>query len=66
MQFEVTHQEANVIIEALGNMPYVKVFELIHKLQQQAQIQLQQNQQVVNESTSPKPQVVSQRPPQNQ
>ena len=66
MQFEVTHQEANVIIEALGNMPYVKVFELIHKLQQQAQTQLQQNQQVVRESASPKPQDMSQRPPQNQ
>ena len=29
-------EEANLILEALGNLPFVKVFALISKLQEQA------------------------------
>lgn len=32
--------ETNLILEALGQMPYVRVYELIAKMQQQAQTQL--------------------------
>ena len=32
--------EANQILEALGQQPYVRVYELIGKIQQQAQVQL--------------------------
>jgi hypothetical protein len=32
--------EANQILEALGELPYVRVYELIAKIQQQAQVQL--------------------------
>jgi hypothetical protein len=32
--------ETNLILEALGQMPYVRVYELIAKMQQQAQAQL--------------------------
>jgi hypothetical protein len=33
-------EEANLILEALGNLPFVKVFALINKLQEQASQQL--------------------------
>jgi len=36
----ITIGEANQILEALGQMPYVRVYELIGKIQQQAQTQL--------------------------
>jgi hypothetical protein len=32
--------ETNLLLEALGQMPYVRVYELIAKIQQQAQMQL--------------------------
>lgn len=35
--FTVTEQEANTLLNALGNMPYLQVAALIAKLQQQAQ-----------------------------
>jgi hypothetical protein len=36
----LTVAEVNQILEALGQMPYVRVYELIAKMQQQAQAQL--------------------------
>lgn len=36
--------EANLILEALGAQPYVRVHQLVQKIQQQAQAQLQQAQ----------------------
>ena len=41
IQLEVSLTEANLIMEGLGQMPYVRVFELIQKLQGQAQAQMQ-------------------------
>lgn len=36
--------EANLVLEALGNMPYRRVYELVAKIQQQASEQLSENQ----------------------
>ncbi|GAB4426073.1 MAG: hypothetical protein OHK0039_43960 [Bacteroidia bacterium] len=38
---KITLEEANLILEALGDMPFRKVFELIGKIQAQASQQLQ-------------------------
>lgn len=40
MTFEFTVEEVNVILQALGNAPYAQVFQVVAKLQQQAQTQL--------------------------
>ena len=40
IKLEITIEEANLILEALGSMPFVQVFELIGKIQQQASQQL--------------------------
>lgn len=36
----ITIDEANLILEALGNLPFVKVYSLIGKVQEQARHQL--------------------------
>ena len=43
LSLTVTVEEANVILEALGNLPFSKVFALIGKLQGQARQQLSDN-----------------------
>lgn len=40
IQLDLTIEETNVVLEALGQMPYVRVHLLIDKLQQQATGQL--------------------------
>ena len=40
INLHVSIDETNLILEALGNLPFVKVFELIRKLQEQASQQL--------------------------
>ena len=40
INLHVDIEEANLILEALGNLPFVKVFALINKLQEQASQQL--------------------------
>ena len=40
MKFELTIAEINLILQALGNAPYAQVFELVQKIQQQAQAQM--------------------------
>jgi hypothetical protein len=39
--FTVTLDEANLILEGLGNLPFAKVYGLVEKLQMQAKGQLQ-------------------------
>jgi hypothetical protein len=41
IQLELTIDEINLILEALGNEPFIKVHQLIAKIQQQASKQLQ-------------------------
>jgi hypothetical protein len=40
LQLELTINETNLILEALGQQPFKLVYELIHKIQRQAQEQL--------------------------
>lgn len=40
INLEITVDEANLILEGLGQMPFVKVYELITKIQEQARNQL--------------------------
>jgi hypothetical protein len=40
INLQITIDEANLILEALGNLPFIKVYDLIGKLQQQAGQQL--------------------------
>ena len=43
LNFKLTVNEANTILQALGNMPFVQVYPLIQKLQQQAAQQMEGN-----------------------
>jgi hypothetical protein len=36
INLQITIDEANLILEALGNLPFVKVYALIGKIQEQA------------------------------
>jgi hypothetical protein len=40
MKFDLTINEVNIIMQALGNAPYVQVAELIQKIREQAQPQV--------------------------
>ena len=40
IQFELTLEEANLIFKALGKLPFADVYELIGKLNEQANAQL--------------------------
>jgi hypothetical protein len=42
---QITIDEANIILEALGNLPFVKVYALIAKIQDQAGKQLNDGEQ---------------------
>ncbi|MFB3101544.1 MAG: hypothetical protein ACE1ZM_08885 [Gammaproteobacteria bacterium] len=41
LEFKLTPEEANKILSVLGNEPFIKVNQLIFKIQKQAQDQLQ-------------------------
>lgn len=40
IKLELTVDQVNVILEALGRLPFAQVYELIHSIQEQAQGQL--------------------------
>ena len=40
MKLELTINEINMILQALGNAPYAQVFELVGKIRTQAQAQV--------------------------
>jgi hypothetical protein len=40
LNIKLTVSELNLILESLGNMPYIRVYELISQIQQQAKEQL--------------------------
>jgi hypothetical protein len=42
MKLELTVNEINAILTALGQMPYAQVFELVQKIRQQATEQMEQ------------------------
>ena len=41
MTLDLTVNEINLILQALGNAPYAQVFELVQKIREQAQSQIQ-------------------------
>ena len=41
MTLDLTVNEINLILQALGNAPYASVFELVQKIREQAQAQVQ-------------------------
>ena len=43
IELKLTIEETNIILDALGNEPFRKVFNLIGKIQQQASEQLSEN-----------------------
>jgi hypothetical protein len=45
MKLELTINEINMILQALGNAPYAQVFELVEKIRTQAQTQVQTTEQ---------------------
>jgi hypothetical protein len=45
MKLELTINEVNMILQALGNAPYAQVFELVEKIRTQAQAQVQTTEQ---------------------
>ena len=45
MKLELTINDVNVIMQALGNAPYAQVFELVEKIRTQAQAQVQTTEQ---------------------
>jgi hypothetical protein len=44
VKIELTLPEINTIMQALGQMPYASVFELVTKIREQAQAQIAQQQ----------------------
>ena len=60
IQLSLSLEEANMILEALGSQPYVRVHQLVNKIQQQAQAQLQQKPIIPGAGMdSPKPEKVN-------
>lgn len=55
INLQLTIDEANLILEALGNLPFVKVYALIGKIQQQAGQQLSPEGSPVKESQAENP-----------
>jgi hypothetical protein len=43
LEFRVTIDEANLILEGLGNLPFAKVYALVTKIQEQASRQVRNN-----------------------
>lgn len=42
LTFELTVQEINLVLQALGNMPYAQVAGLVTKISQSAQAQIEE------------------------
>lgn len=54
ISINLTIEEVNLILESLGQRPYLEVFQLIGKIKAQAEAQIQANnqrQQIVSETT---------------
>jgi len=41
MTLDLNINDINLILQALGNAPYAQVFELVQKIREQAQVQVQ-------------------------
>ena len=47
IKIELTTEEINTIIEALGQMPFIKVYKIIEKIHLQSKAQLQVNTEII-------------------
>ena len=52
IQLNVTLEETNTVLEALGQMPYARVYLLVAKIQQQATARLHEEQHPAPEKNS--------------
>ena len=52
INLKVTIEEANLILEGLGNLPFAKVYALVAKLQEQAAPQVNRNNSAKSELTA--------------
>lgn len=52
IQLSLTLEETNTVLEALGQMPYARVYLLIARIQQQATAHLQEDQHPAREKSS--------------
>ncbi|MEW9552240.1 hypothetical protein [Nonomuraea sp. NPDC050783] len=52
ISLSLTVAEANAVLDALGRLPYVQVYELIGTIQEQAQTQLRPNLAEAREETA--------------
>ena len=43
LNIKLTINELNLVLEALGNLPYIRVYELINEIQQQAKKQIDES-----------------------
>lgn len=50
IRLELTVPETNLVLEALGGLPYARVYELINKLHQQAEEAVKEAGQAVEEA----------------
>lgn len=48
MKLELTLQEINAVLQALGTAPYAQVFQLVEKIRSQAQAQVSAEQEIEN------------------
>lgn len=48
MKLDLSINEVNVIMQALGQLPYASVFELVTKIREQAQTQIVQQQEATD------------------
>lgn len=55
LNFKLTVNDANTILQALGNMPFVQVYPLIQKLQEQAAQQMEGDLQAPAQQAAPAP-----------
>ena len=49
MKLELTINEINMILQALGSAPYAQVFELVQKIREQAQAQVSAEKETEND-----------------
>lgn len=59
LSLELTIDEANLILEALGEMPFKRVYGLVGKIQQQASAQLGSNGQLTSKEAASDMQALS-------
>ena len=57
INLQLTLEEANLVLEALGNLPFARVYGLIGKIQEQAGQQLKPAETQTNSNHNPPPQI---------